>query len=523
MSIRLVRSVRLPSLLRTTFAVTSKLTLFASRARLVSVCRDASANLRLAAVLLIAFGALCLSASTQTAHFSGARFTGVNGTAGAPSGDTLAGRNAVRMQATSAGNFGTVNVGSTGSAMSLTFTFDAAAVLGSVSVLTQGVPNLDFADAGTGSCKAGNSYSSGDTCTVEVTFTPTLAGTRYGGVVLYDSSGNALATGYVRGTGSGPQVNFLPGTESTFGSDAWTTNPCCVALDGAGNIYVGANNQMFELTPSENGYSSNAINVNGRSGPLAIDGAGNFYINTSGAIYKETPSAGGYLESTVVGGLYETPGAPAIDGSGNVFVAQRYQVFEEALSASGYTGGLAYQCPFTGWLHCYPSAVAVDGGDDVFFTRFDENFLTEETPPYNPDLQNTIYGAGTLFYDNLNQPSAIVADGRGDLYIADTVNNRVVEETLSRGGYNQSVMPTGSSLSGPLGVAVDLARQRLHRRYQEWPVLEGGFLGSAGSGLQRLRPKPADGHPREQREHAAHIPRAGRRQQPERLRGVLNR
>jgi large repetitive protein len=47
-------------------------------------------------------------------------------------------------------NFGTVNMGSTGTPISLTFAFTAAETIAAPSVLTQGFTGLDFADAGTG-------------------------------------------------------------------------------------------------------------------------------------------------------------------------------------------------------------------------------------------------------------------------------------------------------------------------------------------------------------------------------------
>src|ERR1700679_62466 len=50
------------------------------------------------------------------------------------------------------GTFGTANVGTKSPIIPLTFTFDSAGTLGSISVLTQGATALDFATAGTGTC-----------------------------------------------------------------------------------------------------------------------------------------------------------------------------------------------------------------------------------------------------------------------------------------------------------------------------------------------------------------------------------
>ncbi|MGA2169745.1 MAG: choice-of-anchor D domain-containing protein [Terracidiphilus sp.] len=145
--------------------------------------------------------------------------------------------NAMKEIERSAGNFGSVAVGvSSAQTFPVYFIFDTAGTLGSTAVLTQGAPNLDFTDAGDDTCVAGDSYDAGDSCDVNVAFTPKFAGTRYGAAVLKDSSGNVFATGYVYGAGSGPQVNFLPGTLSTLGGGF--NGPEGVAVDGSGNVFV---------------------------------------------------------------------------------------------------------------------------------------------------------------------------------------------------------------------------------------------------------------------------------------------
>jgi hypothetical protein len=453
MSVRLVRSVRLSSVLRTTFAVTSKLTLFPAGAHFAAVWRRAAACARqLAAVLLIAGGVLCSVAAAQTAHFSGARSAAVNGAGGALGGNAAgAGKNQVqREQVTPSGNFGTVNIGSTSAAMSLTFTFDAAATLGSMSVVTQGAPNLDFADAGTGSCKAGSSYNSGDLCRVDVTFTPTRVGTRYGGAVLYDNSENVIATGYLQGTGSGPQISFPPGTESTVSSTV--KMPGGLVVDGSGNVYVSdsVQNRVLKETPSGSGYIESILFTGlNTPGGLAVDGAGNIYLTDdyNDRVLKETPSAGGYIQSTVGNGMNK-PNGVAVDGVGNLYVADAYngRVVMETLSGGSYTQSVILTCGGVGYQSC-PSAVAVDASGNLFITAYNMSQVLELTPSAGGYTRSSI-GSGLVW------PSQIAIDGSGDLYIADTLNSRIVKETLSAGGYIQSVVPS-SNIDWPWALAVD--------------------------------------------------------------------
>jgi large repetitive protein len=118
---------------------------------------------------------------------------------------------------TRAVNFFTVPVGTASTALTLTFTFDSAGSLSGTTpyqVLTQGATNLDFNAAATqesNACNGTTAYTTGETCTVNVTFTPQHPGTRYGAVSLLSASGAVIATAYLEGTGVGPQVNFLPG------------------------------------------------------------------------------------------------------------------------------------------------------------------------------------------------------------------------------------------------------------------------------------------------------------------------
>lgn len=81
-------------------------------------------------------------------------------------------------------NFGTEAVGSASAATTLTFSIAAGTTVGSIAVVTTGIENLDFTNAGGGTCAAGT-YSLPATCTVDVTFKPRFAGLRMGAVVFF--------------------------------------------------------------------------------------------------------------------------------------------------------------------------------------------------------------------------------------------------------------------------------------------------------------------------------------------------
>jgi hypothetical protein len=453
MSIRQVQSIRLSSFLRSAVAVTSKPTLSASGKLRGPVWRGAVEFVRLAAVLLIAIAAVCSPAAAQTAvqiaHFSGARSNAVSSSRN-PVGE------AVRRDSTPAGNFGTVNVGATSAPMTLTFAFDAAVMLGSASVVTQGAPNLDFADAGTGTCSAGTAYGSGNTCTVDVTFTPMLAGTRYGAAVLSDNSGNVIATGYVQGTGSGPLLNFLPGTESIIGSGINVA--AGVVVDVSGNVYIDDlnNSRVLKETWTGTGYTqSTFLSEPNVPSPTGWDGAGNLYMDNVflSDVEKWTRTGNGYVQTPIGSGLY-VPSFAAPDGAGNVYISDAFngRVLKETLSADSYTQSVILTCGVYG-LHYCPSSVAVDGRDNLYISAwqststFDSSKILKMTPSAGGYTQSTI-GSGMAW------DGQVVVDGTGNLFAADGDNNRILRETLSAGSYIQSTV-TSSSLNGPWGVAVD--------------------------------------------------------------------
>jgi hypothetical protein len=117
-----------------------------------------------------------------------------------------------------------------GVSTTLTYSFDHPAAVGSVAVVTQGAPGLDFQRMG-GTCIA-KTYSRDETCTVDLNFTPAYPGLRMGAVVFKDTNGAVLATTYIQGVGVGPLPN-LPPTSSAAGL---SFQPLGVAVDAAGYI-----------------------------------------------------------------------------------------------------------------------------------------------------------------------------------------------------------------------------------------------------------------------------------------------
>jgi hypothetical protein len=353
-------------------------------------------------------------------------------------------------------NFGSVNVGSSSaSPVAVTLTVGTAGTLGSIAVLTQGAPDLDFTNAGGGTCTVNTAYTASETCTVDVTFTPKHPGPRYGGVELLDGSGNLLASGYVWGTGVGPQATFanstsgayLPSAQSSLGSGFSEAEG--VAVDASGNVFVADpfHNAVKEIVAA-GGYTTVKTLGSGFSNPesVAVDGNGNIFVADSFAnAVKEIFAAGGYTTINTLGGGFSFPYDTdvAVDGNGNVFVPDPdYGVMREIVAAGGYT---TVNTLGSGYELVSAAAVAVDGSGNVFFAGWDDNWVGEMVAADGYSIE--ALGSG------LNYPSGVAVDGDENVFVADGHNGEV-KEILAAGGYT-TVSILGSGFANAVGVAVD--------------------------------------------------------------------
>jgi sugar lactone lactonase YvrE len=295
-----------------------------------------------------------------------------------------------------ASSFGAAAVGLPSGAQAYTLTLPGGGTVITVSVLTQGSPNLDFQEA-SDTC-AGHSFSPGATCTVNVTFTPQYPGMRMGAIMLQDASGTVLATAYLNGLGSGALMDLANWGGPTVGSGL--NNPHGVAVDAAGNVYAAdtGNHQVVEIPV---GGGSQFVVASGLSSPqgLAVDGAGNLYIADSGSSQVKVWLASSGTLGTVGHG-FNAPQGVAVDGAGNLYVAD--------------TG----------------------------------NNRIVKVPPG---------GGPAAIVTGLNAPEAVAVDAVGNLYIADTGNHQVLENLAGSGTQFTLLSGFNGGLVSPSGIAVDAA------------------------------------------------------------------
>jgi hypothetical protein len=362
---------------------------------------------------------------------------------------------------------GSVNVGSSAQA-TVTFTFTAGGSIASVAVLTQGAPNLDFTDLGTGTCDtqgASHVYNAGDTCTVNVRFAPQYAGSISGAVTL-NGAQSPFATAWLEGIGIAPQAVFSPAAtwdSGNFYPSALDSSPqtAVIARDRLGNIYDGdgAYPSYFAVGEIPWGCTSpscvmalggNLSNVQG----LAVDGAGNVYAAASSAgVYpgvKEIPRGCVNSATCVItlGGGFGNPNDVAVDSSGNVYVADlgNHAVKEMPPGCASSACVTTLGGGFSG-----PDGIAVDGSGNIYVA--DGGDAIKEMPPgCTSSACVTMLGSG-----DFTQAYGVAVDGVGNVYVSDYSEQSISEIPVGCTAPQCSVSISSASQGAPWAIrlAVD--------------------------------------------------------------------
>jgi trimeric autotransporter adhesin len=232
-------------------------------------------------------------------------------------------------------------------------------------------------------------------------------------------------------------------------------SPWGVARDSAGNTYVSDNltNRIFKIDLSGNlsvvaGNEVKGYSGDGGAATLAtLNGPEGLAIDANGVIYiADTGNNVIRAFNTSTTTSFDAGGV--LVGPGNI--ATIAGSGQACLTPTGTCGdGPATQAQLN-----QPGGVAVDTSGDVFIADTLDNKVREVTPGA---LITTVAGNGTAAApvpglatsSPLNGPSGVYVDSSGNLFIADTVNNEVEEVT----GTTLSVFAgTGTACANPTGV-----------------------------------------------------------------------
>jgi hypothetical protein len=294
-------------------------------------------------------------------------------------------------------------------------------------------------------------YSVTTSCGVSVTFGPHASGLRMGAAVLYDTTGNSLATAYFNGLGVGPQIAFVPGVQSTIGTGL--SGPSGVVVDGNGNLFISdtGNDRIVEVPWNGSGYGTQiTVPVTGLNTPMGmtIDAGGNLYIASNGndRVIKLPWMGMGYGTQMKAGtGLYG-PSGVSVDGGGNIYIADTLNSAVRMVPWLGTAYGVETAL---GSYVKYPQSAAVDANRNAYIAMPYINMVVKvpwNGTKYAPEIN--------LPFTNVSFPTAIVVDGNANVYLLDSGNNRLLMLPWTGSEYGDQVT-IASGFNGPSGLALD--------------------------------------------------------------------
>lgn len=291
--------------------------------------------------------------------------------------------------------------------------------------------------------------------------------------------------------------------------------PQGVAVDSSGNLYIADGSYRIRRVDAvshtittvagngEPGFSGDGGPATAASlyGPsaVALDGSGNLYISDSGHERVRRVDAKTQIITTVAGNggsnffgegwsatnVSIVPTGIALDGKGNLYIADPVNLRVLRVKATGQhnittvAGNGSYGFsgdgePATSATLNAPVGVALDGSGNLYIADRDNNRVRRVDA--KSQVITTLAGNGTRGFGgdggpaaaaSLNNPQGIVADGVGNLYVADTYNLRLrrinlANQIISTVAGNGTPMfsgdggpSTGASLSYTQGVGVD--------------------------------------------------------------------
>ena len=305
------------------------------------------------------------------------------------------------------------------------------------------------------------------------------------------------------------------GTNDGSGSAARFGGPIGLAVDSAGNLFVEDYNMIRQVTPA-----GVVTTLAGREAQfevpwgVAVDSAGNVFVadHLDNTIRKVTSagvvttlaglrSVSGTNDGTGSEARFNAAAGVAVDSAGNVFVVDTGNNTIRKVTSAGVVTTLAGSGGASGTndgagsaaRFMYPYGVAVDSADDVFVADTINNTIRKVT---SAGVVTTIGGEAGLIgaADGISSaakfwfPGAIAVDSAGNLYVADSRNNRISKGTPT---YAPIIVlqPQGQIYRAGMTVAFLVSAIGLDPMSYQWQkngtnLVEGGTIsGSSTSTL----------------------------------------
>jgi sugar lactone lactonase YvrE len=401
------------------------------------------------------------------------------------------------------GSNATLNVAATGTPpLNYQWYFDSAALTGQTNC-TLALTALSPTNSGSYQVIVTNLYGSvtSSVASLSIGFSPQIIGLPPTQAAVL--GGNTVLTAAVSGTGPFDYqwqlngTNLLARTISTFAGAATNAlgdggpatnadlfNPNGIAIDVNGNLYIantglnrirkiGTNGIVTTVAgggnnnPGNGGLATQA-NLDGPFG-LAVDATGNFFIfdYLNGVTCRV--GTNGIISAWSTNALH-FPGGLAVDINDDLFCSYEYRVVGEFLTngtsiafagdgSPGYSGdgGAATNAELS-----EPAGLTLDAGGNLFIA--DKGECRVRRVGTNGVITTVagngysgFYGDGGLATNaELNAPVGVAVDPNGNLFIADTGNNRIREVTTN--GIITTIAGNGAAaFSGDGGAATSAA------------------------------------------------------------------
>src|SRR6202162_5522059 len=297
-----------------------------------------------------------------------------------------------------------------------------------------------------------------------------------------------LSTGLIFTVAGNGNPGFLG--DSGAATNGEMNSPAGLIVDSNNQIYVadlfnqrirkvaGSVITTFAGTSNRDGGPAVSAFLNVPEG-LAVTGTSSVLVADTGDMVTRRFNIGGTIGTT--GQLQAPPHGVAVDAAGNFYVTADAPLVLN-LTPSGVTSIIAGNSqdgysgdggPATAAMISMPTGVAVDSGNNVYFTDFNNNRVRKVSAS---GIITTIAGNGHFVFSGDNGPALsagmdpldVAVDNKNNLYVADHIHNS--SHKITPDGTITTVAGTGASgyagdggpatsalMNSPTGVAVDNA------------------------------------------------------------------